>query len=70
MKDGRVLSGRAQFAKGSPANPMTYDEVAEKFRGCADFARWPEQKADAVIEFVKTLESASDVGKLTVLLTS
>ena len=69
MKDGRVLSGRAQFAKGSPANPMSYDEVADKFRGCADFARWPRQKVEAVIEFVKTLESAPDVSRLTAALT-
>jgi len=68
MKDGRVLSGRAQFAKGSPANPMSYDEVADKFRGCADFAKWPRQKADAVIEFVKTLESVTDVSRLTGML--
>jgi len=69
MKDGRVLAGRAQFAKGSPANPMSYDEVADKFRGCADFARWPRQKADAVIELVKTLESAAEVSRLTGMVT-
>jgi len=70
MKDGRVLTGRAQFAKGSPANPMSYDEVADKFRGCADFAKWPRQKVEAVIEFVKVMESAPDVSRLTGLLTS
>ncbi|SPE21733.1 MmgE/PrpD family protein (fragment) [Burkholderiales bacterium] len=70
LKDGRILTGRAQFAKGSPANPMSYDEVSDKFRGCADFAHWPRQKANAVIGFVKTLESAPDVGRLTGLLTS
>lgn len=70
LKDGRVLTGRAEFAKGSPANPMNYDEVAEKFRGCADFARWPRQKADAVIELVKTLENAPDMGRLPAMLAS
>jgi 2-methylcitrate dehydratase PrpD len=69
MKDGRVLTGRAQYAKGSPANPMSYEEVADKFRGCADFAKWPRQKAEAVIEFVKTLESAKDISRLTGMLT-
>jgi len=69
MKDGRVLTGRAQFAKGSPANPMSYDEAAEKFRGCAEFAKWPRQKADAVIEFVKTMESAGDVSRMAAMLT-
>ena len=49
---------------------MSYDEVADKFRGCADFARWPRQKAEAVIEFVKTLDSAPDVSRLTAMLTN
>ena len=44
MKDGKVFSGRAEFAKGSPSNPMSYDEVADKFRGCAEFAKWPTAK--------------------------
>ena len=59
-----MLSGRAEFAKGSPANPMSYEEVAEKFRGCAEFAKWPKEKTEAAIEFVKTLESAPDMSKL------
>ncbi len=48
---------------------MSYDEVAEKFRGCADFAKWPRQKADAVIEFVKSMENAPDVSRLAAMLT-
>jgi 2-methylcitrate dehydratase PrpD len=70
MKDGRVLSGRSGSAKGSPKNPMTYDEVADKFRGNAEFARWPAQKSDSVIELVKSLESASDLSRLVAALTS
>jgi 2-methylcitrate dehydratase PrpD len=65
MKDGKILSGRAEFAKGSPANPMSYDEVADKFRGCAEFAKWPSEKAEAIIESVKSLERLSDVSSLT-----
>ena len=68
LKDGRVLSGRAQFAKGSPSNPMTYDEVADKFRGCATFARWPAAKAEAVIAAVRTLEDLPDVSGLSAAL--
>lgn len=70
MKDGKIISGRAEFAKGSPANPMTYDEVADKFRGCAEFAAWPADKTESVIQFVKSFESASDVSKLTAALAS
>ena len=70
MKDGRVIAGRAQFAKGSPANPMSYEEVADKFRGCADFAKWPRKKAETIIEAVKSLERAPDMENLTAALTA
>jgi hypothetical protein len=67
MKDGRVISGRSDFGKGSPANPMSYDEVAEKFLGCAAFAEWPISKANEVIEMVRKLEDLSDVRTMTAL---
>jgi 2-methylcitrate dehydratase PrpD len=65
MKDGKIISGRAEFAKGSPANPMSYDEVADKFRGCAEFAKWPSEKAEAIIESVKSFERLPDVSSFT-----
>jgi 2-methylcitrate dehydratase PrpD len=67
LKGGRTISGRADFGKGSPTNPMTYDEVAEKFRGCAAFAGWPSAKANQVIELVRKLEDLPDVRTLTAL---
>ena len=67
LKDGRTISGRADFGKGSPANPMSYDEVAEKFCGCAAFAEWPVSKANQVIELVRKLEDVSDIRTLTAL---
>jgi 2-methylcitrate dehydratase PrpD len=68
LKDGRTISGRADFGKGSPSDPMSYDDVAEKFRGCAAFAEWPISKANQVIEIVRKLEDVSDVRTLTALL--
>jgi len=69
MKDGKTYSARAEFAKGSPANPMSYDEASDKFRGCGEFAKWPKAKVDAVIATVKSLEILSDVNKLVTSLT-
>jgi 2-methylcitrate dehydratase PrpD len=69
LKNGRVIAGRADMAKGSPANPMSYEETADKFRGCAEFAKWPKQKAESVIELVKSLETAPDMRKLSAALT-
>ena len=68
MKDGEVISGRADFGKGSPANPMSYDEVADKFRGCAEFAKWDKGKTEQIIETVRTLEQLKSVRELTSLL--
>ena len=67
LKDGHTISGRAAFGRGSPANPMSYDEVADKFRGCAAFADWPSEKASQVIELVRNLEDVPDVRTLTAL---
>jgi 2-methylcitrate dehydratase PrpD len=70
FKDGRVISGRAAFGKGSPSDPMTFEETAEKFRGCAEYAEWPAVKTEKIIEFVKTLDTAPDISPLFPLLSS
>jgi len=67
LQDGRTVSGREDFAKGSPANPMSYEEVAAKFEDCARFAKWPASKTGAIIEGVRTLEEMPDIRKLTAL---
>lgn len=69
LKNGKALTGRADFAKGSPANPMSYEEAADKFRGCAEFAKWPAAKASEVILAVKSLEAAPDGSRLVAALT-
>lgn len=70
LKDGRTLKDQADFAKGSPADPMTFEEAAAKFRGCAEYAQWPKSKTEKIIDFVKTLESSPDMSTLSPLLSS
>ena len=70
LKDGRVIQGRADFAKGSPANPMSFEETATKFRGCAEYVDWPKTKTEKIIAFVKTLDTVPDVSALFPLLKS
>jgi 2-methylcitrate dehydratase PrpD len=65
LMDGRTISGRADFGKGSPADPMTYDEVAEKFRECADYARWSKTAARDVVAMVRDLETLPAIERLT-----
>jgi 2-methylcitrate dehydratase PrpD len=70
LKDGSVISGRADVAKGNPANPMSYDEVAAKFLDCAAYAKWPAAKGKAIVEMVRSLEDAHSLDALTALCAS
>ena len=70
LKDGRTISGRADFGKGSPDHPMSYDEVADKFRGCAEFAGWPKGKAEDIVAMVREVETLKDVAPLSRALAS
>jgi 2-methylcitrate dehydratase PrpD len=67
LQDGRTISGRADFGKGSPVDPMSFDDVAAKFQDCAAFAKWPKQKADRVVDMVRKLETVGNVRDLTAL---
>jgi len=67
FKDGRTINGRADFGKGSPADPMSFDEVAAKFQDCAAFAKWPPSKSRAIIDTVRKLENLPNVRTLTAL---
>lgn len=70
LKDGRLITGRADFAKGSPVNPMSFDEAATKFRGCAEFAQWHKEKTEKLITYVRALDSVRDVSTLSPLLSA
>jgi 2-methylcitrate dehydratase PrpD len=70
LKDGSVVTGRADFAKGSPANPMSFEEAAVKFRGCAEFAEWPKAKMEKIIALTKTLETIPDMSTFSPLLSA
>jgi 2-methylcitrate dehydratase PrpD len=67
-RDGRGLQAVAEFVKGHPRNPMTFDDVADKFRACAAFGRPGWKGGEAVIEFVRNLEQHADVAELARLL--
>jgi 2-methylcitrate dehydratase PrpD len=64
LTDGTKISGRADFGKGSPADPMSYQEVAEKFRGCADYARFPAGDAKDIVAMVADLENLPSIARL------
>ena len=62
--DGRKISGMADFGKGSPSNPMSYDEVTTKFHECAEFAGWDKGRAQSVVEMVAAFEGLPNLDAL------
>lgn len=70
LADGRKISGRADFGKGSPANPLTDDELANKFRECAAWGRLPGASAEKIIDLAFNLDKLKDIRGLTRLLQS
>ncbi|PLZ03519.1 MmgE/PrpD family protein [Burkholderia sp. WAC0059] len=68
LKDGRTLSGQIDYGKGSPQDPASFDDVVDKFEGCARYAGFPAAKAARIIATVRDLEKLDDVGVLTGLL--
>lgn len=68
LTDGWKVGGRADFGKGSPANPMSDQELADKFRECAAWGKLPKASAEKIVETVFRLEKLKSVRELTRLL--
>lgn len=48
--------------------PMTWEDISNKFRGCAEFARWPSTGTEKIIGTVFELEKVANVADLAALL--
>ena len=68
LADGRTVSGRADFGKGSPLNPMTDEELAAKFLECAAWGGLAKQNAEKIVDVVFGLEKLSSIRELTRML--
>jgi 2-methylcitrate dehydratase PrpD len=63
-KDGRRFSMRMDNRKGTPENPMSPEEFADKFRDCLAHGRKriSKQKTEKVMQLLMNLEDVEDVG--------
>jgi 2-methylcitrate dehydratase PrpD len=69
LKDGKVLEGRADVARGHPLKPMSWAELSEKFRDCAALVL-PRKNAEEVIRLVGQLPELRSLAPLLRALTS
>jgi len=69
-KNGKVYSRRVDIVPGSPEDPMSFADTAEKFRYCCSYSAKPVPKEtqDKVVQMIERLEDVTDVGQITDLL--
>lgn len=68
-KDGKTYGEQLLPSKGSPQNPMTYDQLENKFMGLATRVM-PKEQASKIAATVRDLEKLKDLRDLTELMVS
>ncbi|MBN2062042.1 MAG: MmgE/PrpD family protein [Deltaproteobacteria bacterium] len=68
LKNGDTYTSRVDYAKGTPENPMTAEEIKEKFRGLASTVI-PQKQVEKIIGTVRDLENLENIQGLIHLLT-
>ena len=63
LKDGRVLQAHADFPKGDPENPVSMDEVVDKFDHLTE-GFLPRDKARELVTLARRVETLPDVSAL------
>lgn len=59
-KDGKVFSTQLEYPKGDPENPLTWDELIEKFNGLASTI-YSETRREKMIEQVKNIDNIENL---------
>jgi 2-methylcitrate dehydratase PrpD len=69
LRDGTALQRRVEEPRGSGGDPLSWDELVEKFRDCAAVAL-PRRAADEALAAIERFETLPDVRGLMSLLTA
>jgi 2-methylcitrate dehydratase PrpD len=68
MKDGNIYRRKVEHPRGEPQKPQTEEELADKFRKCALYARYDEKTISKIKAMVTDLDNVADISQLTELL--
>lgn len=72
VEGGKVYEKQVDVAKGNPLNPMTKEELKDKFYHCASYSArpLPKENLDRVVSLIDRLEEVEDVSEVIALLVS
>ncbi len=60
LTDGREVSARVRFPKGDPDNPLSWQELIDKYQGLVGSV-WESQQGETVQDAVRQLENESNM---------
>ncbi len=69
LLDGRVLEGSVPYHKGTPKNPLSREEVQQKFLSLGD-GILPKSTLESILDKVENLDREEDISKLNRLMIS
>ena len=69
LKNGQVIEGRYDVARGHPEKPMSWAELGDKFRDCAGLVL-ADKDAETAIQLVARIEELKSLSPLFRALTS
>ncbi len=66
LRDGRLLSRKADGVPGDPRHPVSQDQLEAKFRDCVSFAARPvaAKNVERAIALIRDLEDIDDVAEI------
>jgi len=67
LRNGKSLTAKVDFPTGSSENPMSFQQVVDKFKSQAS-GTLTEDRINAIIEKVDGIEKLTDIGEFTQLL--
>ena len=68
MEDEETYTREVRYPKGDPENPLSWNEILEKFDRCMANASMQPEKHGELIEHIRNLENVRDMKKITALL--
>lgn len=67
-KDGETYTREVRYPKGDPENPLSWDEMIQKFDRCIVNVDMEQENQNRIIESIRNLENAGDIKEVTALL--
>ena len=67
-EDEETYTREVRYPKGDPENPLSWNEILEKFARCMVNANMQPEKQGRLVEHIRNLKNVQDMKEITALL--